>query len=49
MLKLELTLEEINIVFAGLGKLPFEAVFQVVKKVEEQVGPQLKELQDQQS
>jgi hypothetical protein len=48
MLKLELNLDEVNIILAGLGKLPFESVFRLVKNLEEQLGPQLKEQQDQQ-
>ena len=46
MLKLELNLDEVNIILAGLGKLPFESVFRLVKNLEEQLGPQLKEQQE---
>lgn len=42
MIILNLTLEEVNAILAGLGKLPYEAVFQVVNKVQQQAQEQLK-------
>lgn len=43
MIKLELSLEEVNAILAGLGKLPYEAVFQIVAKVQAQAQEQLKQ------
>jgi hypothetical protein len=43
---LELDIAELNVVMAGLGKLPYEASFQVVDVVRQQVAPQIQ--QDQQ-
>jgi hypothetical protein len=41
MIKLELTVEEVNIILASLGKHPFESVFNVIKKIQDQAVPQL--------
>lgn len=46
--KLELTINEVNLMFAGLGKLPYEAVFNLVETIRSQVGPQLKNEQPMQ-
>lgn len=46
MIKLELSLEEVNAILAGLGKLPYEAVFQIVAKVQAQAQEQLKQQQE---
>lgn len=35
-----LTAAEVNLMFAGLGKLPYEAVFKLVAKLEQQVRTQ---------
>jgi hypothetical protein len=35
-IKLELTVEQINVVLAGLGKLPYEAVAPVVATIHQQ-------------
>ena len=43
---LELDLNELNVVMAGLGQLPSETSFQVIDVIRGQVGPQL---QDQNS
>ena len=40
-MKLELTLEEANLVMVALGKLPYEAVFQLVEKIKAQAQEQL--------
>ena len=40
-MELKLSIEEINTVMAGLGKLPFEAVFKVVDTIQKQVVSQL--------
>ena len=39
-INLTLTLEEANAVLANLGKLPYEQVFTLVKKIQEQGAPQ---------
>lgn len=39
-INLSLTLEEANILLANLGKLPYEQVFAVVKKIQDQGIPQ---------
>lgn len=36
IIKLELTVEQINVVLAGLGKLPYEAVAPVVAAIHQQ-------------
>lgn len=40
-MKLELELAEVNMIMAGLGKLPYEAVEPLVMKIREQAIPQL--------
>lgn len=40
---LQLDLNELNVVMAGLGKLPYETSFQVIDVIRGQVGPQLQE------
>ena len=40
MLK-DLSVEEINLILSGLGKLPFERVFQLVSKIQVQSQVQL--------
>lgn len=44
---LDLDLNELNLVMAGLGKLPYEQSFQIVDKIRQQVGPQIQEQQQQ--
>jgi hypothetical protein len=39
-INLTLTLEEANMLLANLGKLPYEQVFAVVKKIQDQGIPQ---------
>ena len=39
-INLTLTLEEANILLANLGRLPYEQVFAVVKKIQDQGIPQ---------
>jgi len=41
-----LTIEELNVVMAGLGKLPLEAVLAVFTKIKSQVEPQISEKQE---
>ncbi len=40
-INLSLTVQEANIVMAGLGKLPFEAVVEVIGKIRQQAEQQL--------
>lgn len=40
-MKFDLTIEEANIIMAALGKLPYEAVFQLVEKIKAQAQEQL--------
>ena len=39
--KLELTVDEVNTILASLGKHPFEAIFQLVGKIQQQGNSQL--------
>ena len=40
-MKLDLSLQEVNTVLTGLGRLPYEAVFELVDKIKGQATPQL--------
>ena len=40
-MKLELSLQETNTILTGLGRLPYEAVFELVDKIKNQAAPQL--------
>ena len=40
MIKLELSLEEVNVILGSLGKMPYEVVASVITKVQEQGAPQ---------
>lgn len=40
-IQLDLTVEEVNFILNSLGKLPFEQVFQLVGKIQEQANGQL--------
>jgi len=42
-MKLELTVDEINTILSTLGKAPYESVFQVVHKIQEQAQQQAEE------
>ena len=48
MIKLDLTIDEVNVVLASLGKQPFEAVAGVIQKIQQQAGPQVQEISEQQ-
>lgn len=37
---LSLSVEQINVIFAALGKLPFESVFGLINELNSQLGPQ---------
>lgn len=41
MLKLELTLDEVNVVLGGLGELPAKVSVNVIDKIRAQVVPQV--------
>ena len=40
-IKLELTIDEVNAILASLGKHPFEAIFQLVNKIQQQGAGQV--------
>jgi hypothetical protein len=40
MIKLELTIDEVNLILGALGKQPFEIVASVISKIQEQGAPQ---------
>lgn len=46
-LKFELTIDETNVVMTALGRMPYESVFNLVQKLQQQAGPQLQTLQQQ--
>lgn len=45
--KVSLTLDinELNVIMAGLGKLPYEQCFMVVEAIRQQVAPQIQQIQ----
>jgi hypothetical protein len=48
MIKLELTIEECNMILRVLGKHPFEEVVAVISKIKAQGEPQVEEIVKQQ-
>jgi hypothetical protein len=44
MIKLELTVEEVNVILRTLGKHPFEEVVTLIQKIKSQGDPQVAEL-----
>jgi hypothetical protein len=40
-IKLELNIDEVNAILASLGKHPFEAIFQLVNKIQQQGAEQV--------
>ena len=40
-MKIELSINEINVIMQALGNLPYASVFELVLKIREQVQPQL--------
>jgi len=44
-LQFNVTVEEANIILEGLGKLPFERVFNVVGKLQNQANEQMKTIE----
>lgn len=49
MLKFEFTIEEANMILGSLGKQPYEAVFPLIKNIQDQAQPQLPALAEQQA
>ena len=45
-INLALSVEEVNVIMAALGKLPYEAAFSVVETVRNQAIPQLQAAQE---
>lgn len=45
-IKLDLTLEEVNIVLNALGKMPFIEVYKTIEKIHLQADKQIKEQKD---
>jgi len=45
-LNFELTLAEVNVILAGLGKLPLEAVLTVYEAIKAQAQPQIQAAED---
>lgn len=41
LIHLELTLEEVDIIFNSLGQRPFQDVFEIIGKINQQVNSQL--------
>ncbi|CAN5124828.1 hypothetical protein BH09BAC1_BH09BAC1_10970 [soil metagenome] len=41
-INLHLTIEDVSLIFKGLGKLPFEEVFEVIGSINSQVNQQVK-------
>jgi hypothetical protein len=46
-IKLELSIDEINLIIKALGGLPFNQVYELIAKLHEQANPQIKSLKDQ--
>jgi len=40
-MKLDLSVQEINIILASLGRMPYEAVFELVEKIRNQAKEQV--------
>jgi hypothetical protein len=40
-MKLDLSIQEVNAIIAGLGRLPYEAVFELVEKIRAQAKEQV--------
>ena len=40
-MKLDLSIQEVNVILTALGRLPYEAVFELVEKVKTQATQQL--------
>lgn len=47
MIKLDLTIEEVNVILRSLGKHPFDEIANLIVKIKQQGEPQVAELQKQ--
>ena len=47
--RLEITLEETNLILEALGQMPFARVYQLVNKIQQQASQQVEESQEQDS
>lgn len=47
MIKLDLTIEEVNTILRSLGKHPFEEIANLIVKIKQQGEPQVVEIQNQ--
>lgn len=47
MIKLDLTIEEVNTILRSLGKHPFDEIANLIVKIKQQGEPQVAELQKQ--
>lgn len=45
MIKLELTIDEVNVILRSLGKHPFDEIAQLVVKIKQQGDPQAQALE----
>ena len=45
-MKLDLALEEVNLILTSLGRMPYEAVFEIVEKIKAQALPQINKPSD---
>jgi hypothetical protein len=43
MIKLELTVNELNLIFSALAKAPYESVINIIENIRKQALPQLEE------
>ena len=47
MIKLELTVDEVNIILTSLGRMPYESVYTLVEKIKNEGESQLEEIKTQ--
>jgi len=47
-MKFEFTIEELNLIMASLGRMPYESVFMLVENVRKQAAPQMQQAQEAQ-
>jgi hypothetical protein len=45
----EFNIDELNVIMAALGRMPYEQVFQLVENVRNQAAPQIQQLQKAQA
>lgn len=44
-ISLKLNMDQVNIVMAALGRMPYESVFQLINELSQQIQPQLQQQQ----